>query len=121
MKILAEQQKEVNIFVFFFQAEDGIRDYKVTGVQTCALPISSSLVWVPGGNLAVAFMRNTVSALADDATQSANARNRAERGRMGFTSRVLRRTRSGSNRSSSRCRCPSRSGNTRRSSSPNGR
>src|SRR2546426_6784980 len=29
------------VFVFFFfQAEDGIRDYKVTGVQTCALPIS---------------------------------------------------------------------------------
>src|SRR5205807_5621724 len=27
------------IKVFFFQAEDGIRDYKVTGVQTCALPI----------------------------------------------------------------------------------
>src|SRR5256885_2258192 len=26
---------------FFFQAEDGIRDYKVTGVQTCALPICS--------------------------------------------------------------------------------
>src|SRR5688500_19730721 len=26
---------------FFFQAEDGIRDYKVTGVQTCALPIFS--------------------------------------------------------------------------------
>src|SRR6266566_142513 len=25
--------------VFFFQAEDGIRDYKVTGVQTCSLPI----------------------------------------------------------------------------------
>src|SRR2546426_764506 len=25
---------------FFFQAEDGIRDYKVTGVQTCALPIA---------------------------------------------------------------------------------
>src|SRR2546426_4814060 len=25
---------------FFSQAEDGIRDYKVTGVQTCALPIS---------------------------------------------------------------------------------
>ena len=27
------------VVVFFFQAEDGIRDYKVTGVQTCALPI----------------------------------------------------------------------------------
>src|SRR2546426_8285735 len=32
--------------VFFFQAEDGIRDYKVTGVQTCALPIyRSSPAW----------------------------------------------------------------------------
>src|SRR5207247_6355653 len=28
---------------FFFQAEDGIRDPLVTGVQTCALPISSAL------------------------------------------------------------------------------
>src|SRR5205807_4472024 len=27
------------LMFFFFQAEDGIRDYKVTGVQTCALPI----------------------------------------------------------------------------------
>ena len=27
-------------FFFFFQAEDGIRDTSVTGVQTCALPIS---------------------------------------------------------------------------------
>src|SRR5204862_1152046 len=27
-------------FLFFFQAEDGIRDLYVTGVQTCALPIS---------------------------------------------------------------------------------
>src|SRR2546426_5047003 len=31
------------LFFFFFQAEDGIRDYKVTGVQTCALPI-----WMKG-------------------------------------------------------------------------
>src|SRR5258708_9712780 len=30
------------ILFFFFQAEDGIRDDLVTGVQTCALPISSS-------------------------------------------------------------------------------
>src|SRR5256885_6483488 len=29
---------------FFFQAEDGIRDYKVTGVQTCALPILDDLL-----------------------------------------------------------------------------
>ena len=33
-------------FFFFFQAEDGIRDYKVTGVQTCALPI-----WGFGGGV----------------------------------------------------------------------
>src|SRR5690606_40005307 len=31
--------------VFFFQAEDGIRDFHVTGVQTCALPISDSPRW----------------------------------------------------------------------------
>src|SRR5205807_4908487 len=31
--------KYLCIGFFFFQAEDGIRDYKVTGVQTCALPI----------------------------------------------------------------------------------
>src|SRR5688500_19930790 len=30
--------------VFLFQAEDGIRDYKVTGVQTCALPICRRLL-----------------------------------------------------------------------------
>ena len=29
-------------FVFFFQAEDGIRDVAVTGVQTCALPICTT-------------------------------------------------------------------------------
>src|SRR5699024_11799672 len=34
------------VFLFFFQAEDGIRDRNVTGVQTCALPI-----WVPPGDL----------------------------------------------------------------------
>src|SRR5690606_39731663 len=29
------------LVLFFFQAEDGIRDFHVTGVQTCALPISA--------------------------------------------------------------------------------
>src|ERR1039457_7583004 len=33
----------LSVFFFFFQAEDGIRDYKVTGVQTCALPICAFL------------------------------------------------------------------------------
>src|SRR5205809_2806425 len=33
-------------FLFFFQAEDGIRDVAVTGVQTCALPISADRVHI---------------------------------------------------------------------------
>src|SRR5690625_5819935 len=34
---------------FFFQAEDGIRDGHVTGVQTCALPISERVATLPQG------------------------------------------------------------------------
>src|SRR2546422_11423195 len=33
------------IVFFFFQAEDGIRDVAVTGVQTCALPITARSLW----------------------------------------------------------------------------
>src|SRR3989454_6411332 len=36
---------EFRVYEFFFQAEDGIRAYKVTGVQTCALPILSQGQW----------------------------------------------------------------------------
>src|SRR5690606_28269855 len=36
-----------SFFFFFFQAEDGIRDFHVTGVQTCALPISSRWGYSP--------------------------------------------------------------------------
>src|SRR3712207_8067895 len=44
-----------HIFIFFFQAEDGIRDIGVTGVQTCALPIFPLIgdrvaFWVFGGD-----------------------------------------------------------------------
>src|SRR5258706_3810972 len=37
-------------FVVFFQAEDGIRDWSVTGVQTCALPISTVYLTKSCGN-----------------------------------------------------------------------
>src|SRR2546430_2742529 len=51
------------VFFFFFQAEDGIRDLTVTGVQTCALPIcrrtSSS------GVCGVASASSTVSPVSD--------------------------------------------------------
>src|SRR5256885_9695952 len=37
-------RRRVFCLCFFFQAEDGIRDYKVTGVQTCALPIFAAFL-----------------------------------------------------------------------------
>src|SRR5205807_4816153 len=47
------------VFFFFFQAEDGIRDYKVTGVQTCALPISPSPCATPGARCGRRSTRRT--------------------------------------------------------------
>src|SRR6266496_4949741 len=44
-------------FFFFFQAEDGIRDLYVTGVQTCALPISRAFRCGVGGSAAEALRR----------------------------------------------------------------
>ena len=41
--IIERQRGQMIAVVFFFQAEDGIRDHCVTGVQTCALPISNIL------------------------------------------------------------------------------
>src|SRR2546429_3042305 len=40
MTALNRWETSCAMFFFFFQAEDGIRDVAVTGVQTCALPIS---------------------------------------------------------------------------------
>src|SRR5215211_391005 len=52
-------------FCFFFQAEDGIRDHCVTGVQTCALPIShrpSLVTAAPAGALPTWMVRTTLVA-----------------------------------------------------------
>src|SRR6266853_4472315 len=38
--MMVSKIRKLSLFFFFFQAEDGIRDLTVTGVQTCALPIS---------------------------------------------------------------------------------
>src|SRR2546430_5745719 len=43
---LSKARDSVALFFFFFQAEDGIRDLTVTGVQTCALPIYPAWTWV---------------------------------------------------------------------------
>src|SRR5690349_3479098 len=65
-------------FFFFFQAEDGIRDLYVTGVQTCALPISQSTSSRAGGSLTMvirtsaeaATSRGFAAALAPAATKA---------------------------------------------------
>src|SRR5256714_13379981 len=53
---------------FFFQAEDGIRDKLVTGVQTCALPI---LLSVPGGTREI-LAENVLAAWLDLEVASGN-------------------------------------------------
>src|SRR5436309_10318478 len=51
-------------WTFFFKAEDGIRDFHVTGVQTCALPISLSSSFCGTSLLVCAFLCLMISATA---------------------------------------------------------
>src|SRR2546421_4910609 len=60
-------------FFFFFQAEDGIRDLIVTGVQTCALPISRLTTPIPIGASAKIW-RNPCSLASRAAVRLAIAR-----------------------------------------------
>src|SRR6478609_3056880 len=53
---------------FFFQAEDGIRDKLVTGVQTCALPISGR-----SGNIAAATTPKAAKGVAQASAKLASA------------------------------------------------
>src|SRR5437870_9247474 len=50
-----EHHKTISIAIFFFQAEDVIRDGHVTGVQTCALPISQSFNLFNTGSQALTY------------------------------------------------------------------
>src|SRR5207302_2265504 len=68
------------LFFFFFQAEDGIRDFHVTGVQTCALPIFGIDV---GASVERARRRNQARANPDSSDE-----NRFERESRAFFSRV---------------------------------
>src|SRR5690348_17567168 len=64
VKILESEEEERDTRVrdcFFFQAEDGIRDGRVTGVQTCALPISS-VPWTSASASTSAVARSAVTA-----------------------------------------------------------
>src|SRR5437016_7815285 len=49
--VLGQLPDGIHVMFFFFQAEDGIRDWSVTGVQTCALPIFSRHASPRGGFL----------------------------------------------------------------------
>src|SRR3989442_7751487 len=57
--------------VFFFQAEDGIRDADVTGVQTCALPISPARV---GGRTGAVLATERAGVRAERELVGAHAR-----------------------------------------------
>src|SRR5262249_59785063 len=78
----------VVVFFFFFQAEDGIRDWSVTGVQTCALPIWTSACQGLGK---LRLDRRRKSAAATDRrrcgatwqSRRGRARDRAQAGRRG--------------------------------------
>src|SRR5699024_11565892 len=53
-------------FIFFFQAEDGIRDRNVTGVQTCALPILPAKAAAEQAEAKPEQATNSAEAKADD-------------------------------------------------------
>src|SRR5258708_39062854 len=65
---------------FFFQAEDGIRDDLVTGVQTCALPISDAKEPVALSDMAqrLACVRSNMTQLVDRLEQDGLVRRRAD-------------------------------------------
>src|SRR2546430_9506853 len=53
-------------FFFFFQAEDGIRDLTVTGVQTCALPIFEVFQFVDADKLDVVYFDSSYYLIPDE-------------------------------------------------------
>src|SRR3989449_5226363 len=63
------------MFFFFFQAEDGIRDVAVTGVQTCALPISPVLLAARVRVADPGALDDVAAALRADASVAAEERN----------------------------------------------
>src|SRR5689334_24534267 len=60
------------IFFFFFQAEDGIRDGTVTGVQTCALPILRPLPYADPARLVTLWETNHAKSLEHEPISPVN-------------------------------------------------
>src|SRR5438034_6832398 len=78
----------LNLFLFFFQAEDGIRDHCVTGVQTCALPIFNAPPRAARGALSGALSGRARGGALSGATGGAlsGALSRASGGALGCAS-----------------------------------
>src|SRR5215471_3437080 len=68
-----------NVLFFFFQAEDGIRDLYVTGVQTCALPISAA--WTRRASRSWLTTNEKARHLPRGGARDAGARTGGRRGR----------------------------------------
>src|SRR3712207_7311353 len=60
-------------FLFFFQAEDGIRDIGVTGVQTCALPILQGFNALSAGVIMGFMIVPTIASVSEDAMSAVPA------------------------------------------------
>src|SRR5690625_7466758 len=79
------------MFAFFFQAEDGIRDGHVTGVQTCALPILRRVESRPSRQrhdfkidfLLIALIASNMNLLSDMAVSGRGKKLRSEERRVG--------------------------------------
>src|SRR5438876_11817475 len=78
--------------IFFFQAEDGIRDGRVTGVQTCALPIlfRTDLGTLWAGCVSFLRIRVRTRARSSDERVDASAVGRSEERRVGKECRSRR-------------------------------
>src|SRR2546429_1738748 len=76
------RHEPIQWILFFFQAEDGIRDVAVTGVQTCALPISllntaGGATWVSlhhGGGVGMGYSQHAGMVIVADGTDDAARR-----------------------------------------------
>src|SRR5690349_22041506 len=66
-------------FFFFFQAEDGIRDLYVTGVQTCALPILLHHVEADRGKLFIPFPGHLLKRFGQSSAEPASSPRSEER------------------------------------------
>src|SRR5690606_39760000 len=82
---------------FFFQAEDGIRDFHVTGVQTCALPISGGSGVAEGKHAGTGLDEKAVGMAVvaafefDDLGPAGKAPGQADGGHGGFCAREIGR------------------------------